>query len=451
MSDSFDRNKFRPTPLTVMKEKDRTDSEKAGIKNNITVPDYHKIEHGKNFFRIYPAHPSTDGKIQTFFEMKSGAYLPMLLPKFEKGEMVMENGAPVLEERKKFVFNALVHGPDGVKKDLIQEYIALANKIAKEHFTDEKKRKEFLEPFQYKKNVVGSGLMIDNKWIVYCDKIEGEKRTLGRLEFGMAVRQALNDIIRREDDGESTINVDPFTDPDDGRAIVIDYNSKAERPQDYYSVGLYAPLVKGGGGQIKLFPLTDEDLEEFMKYEPLSKMFRNVYTRRDFDFALQGITYFDNKFSLGIVETEEFLAIAEEISSWYPETGTADQSVNDVDDRASKPVSTPAPKVATSTPSASKPQGFAPKPGSPVDKKSQELTKEEEEIMNSPIEEKEEEIETVVSNNPSAVPFYSEETPVEEEEEEVPPVPSTPPPTKTTSAGMDRIAALKEKLAQKNK
>jgi hypothetical protein len=117
---------------------------------------------------------------------------------------------------------------------------------------------------------------------------------------------------------------DPFTDLEEGRALVIMYNDKAEKPADYYSVSIDTATesaeMNGRKIQIqKVYPLTDEDLDTLMGFPSLFKTFRNCFKKRDFILQFTGLEFFDKKNGMGIFHSPEFQTVIEEISAYYPE------------------------------------------------------------------------------------------------------------------------------------
>jgi hypothetical protein len=89
--------------------------------------------------------------------------------------------------------------------------------------------------------------------------------------------------------------------------------------------------------------VTDEQLEELSVKEPLYEMFVDVYRQEDFDFALNGLRKFDEKYGYGIFENDEFMSQVNDIQT------ELDEILSKREKKESKAaVSTNADKVATS-------------------------------------------------------------------------------------------------------
>lgn len=324
---AFDRSKFKATSVAATKQADQEVEQVTG-KNGGRGPsaDYHKIIDGMQYHRIYPPHPVDEG--QLYAVPKGVHWIPQEVPEFDKqGNIVKNNKDEVVTKiANRPIFNAKIHG--GFKKDIIEEYIAFAQKIANDTYATEKERKDFLDPITGGYESKYDGIMLRQSWVMYTDMLEVDKngeivrKVLGRLDIGKAIKNRLNAIAATES-GNEPLGTDPFTDPEEGRAISILYNKKASKPQDYYTTEVYAPLIPGAKGQIRLYPLSDSDLEKFETYPSLKKMFIGVYDRKMFDNAVKGLKMFDDEHELGIFAYDEFLDICEELSVELPEDGEA--------------------------------------------------------------------------------------------------------------------------------
>lgn len=346
------RKKLKPTPVAAMEEQDQQLDKTLGRGNRNNTSDYHKIDNGKNVFRIYPPHDSIDektGKPNPFAEPKVVTYIPAMVPERDAdGKEIKENGKTKLKLSAKPVFNAKIHGKtdawgNSVGKDAIEEFIRLTLEKAKVLYPDsEEERKKFCLPIfgQYSKDSSKrvNGIIYQQTWIAYADKIEGEKITFGRLELKKAVKNRLNKIAAIESDNEP-LGTDPFTDLDEGRAIVIIYNKDAEKPEDYYTTEIdnstIDEVVNGRKVKIqKAFPVTDEQLEKFAKVDSLTKIYRNAFTRKDLDIQITGLKMLDDKYKLGVFDTDEFQAILEELVELYPVEESTDEKTEKVQEES---------------------------------------------------------------------------------------------------------------------
>jgi hypothetical protein len=324
----IDRSRFKSTSLAVTQQADQEVSTITGSKkSDNSSADYLNVKDGSGIhkYRIYPPHPADGGEL--YAVAKGVHFLPCDSPKRDKDGAVIKDksGNDVTEIKIRPVFNAKIHG--GYQKDIIEEYVLFAQQIAVETYpNDEKKRKEFLEPIIGGYGSKHSGIMLRQSWVMYVDELlDNGKKIFGRLDIGKAIKERLNKIAASESASEP-LGTDPFTDPEEGRAIKITYDKNAQRAQDYYTTELYAPLVQGGKGQIQLFPLSDDDLEKFETYPSLKKMFIGTYDRKTFDQALKGLKNFDDENEIGVFAYEAFLDVADQLSSVLPETSGDDST-----------------------------------------------------------------------------------------------------------------------------
>lgn len=324
---TFDRSKFKSTSVAKAKQADAEVAAVSGKGDRGPNADYHKIKPGMNYHRIYPPHPGDGGEL--YAVPKGVHWIPQEVPKKDKdGKPIKGAGDKyVMEVATRPIFNAKIHG--GFKKDIIEEYIAFAQKVAEETYPDTAKnfaesRKTFLDPVIGGFGSKHKGIMLRQSWVAYSDEMTVDKdgvvksKILGRLEMGKAVKFRLNSLAATESSNDP-LGTDPFTDPEEGRAIVINYNDKATKPADYYNTEMYAPMIPGGKGMVRLYPLSDDDLIKFDTYPSLKKMFVGTYDRKTFDSAMKGLKMFDDEHELGIFAYEEFLDICEELSVEVPE------------------------------------------------------------------------------------------------------------------------------------
>lgn len=325
---SLDRSKFKATSVAATVEQDKELAASLG-RDGGNYTKYLVFEDGPNLLRIYPPHPEEDGGGDVFAEPKVTVFLPMMVPERDANrQVIMENGRPKLKESVKSVFNSRIHGD--TPKDLVEEYISLALKRleeALEHTQDPAEKAIITNKLNAVRGNYAlkiQGLKYTQKWVMYVNRIVGQTHTFGPIEIGPAVKEALNKIAANVDNGEGAITTDPFTDIEDGRAVKVVYNKNATKPQDYYNVQIDSTFVKQviAGQPYNLprqFPLTDEQLEAFMKVTPLKKRFRGVFKRSDFKLQFEGLEFFDKKHQIGLFQDEEFLNIFEEIDAYYPE------------------------------------------------------------------------------------------------------------------------------------
>lgn len=332
---AIDRSKFKSTQTSSMIEKDKeVETKLRGTSGSL---DYHKIEDGKNLFRAYPAHPVEGEEVEQnqFAETKCVTYLPAMVEEWVDGRVVNgPDGKPKLKEGRKSVFNARIHG--NAPKDLVEEYITFMDKLSKETFTEEAKRKEFMEHIygKYSKNPAEriQSSSYSTTWTMYADKYTSANPnttpTFGRLEIKKTVKERLNKIASQMDTPDQPMETDPFTDVNEGRAFYITFNKDAEKAADYYTTDIDSSTVEEKIGTrtvkvLRTYPLSDEQLENFEKYPSLISMFKNVFKKKDFDFQMEGLKMLDdkikNKYGVGAFAYDKWLDICEEVSNFFPE------------------------------------------------------------------------------------------------------------------------------------
>ena len=334
---ALDRSKFKATVVAAIVEQDKELVSSLG-RDGGNYSKYIKCEDGDNLLRIYPPHPEEDGGGEVFAEPKVTVFLPMMVVERDgNGQPLMEGGKPKLKESVKSVFNSRIHA--NTPKDLVEEYVKLAIETLEEdlkHCQDPVAKSQITDKLNRLKGNYAlkiQGLNYKSAWVMYVDRIVGASNTFGPIEIGIAVKDRINAIAASTDSANNPLATDPFTDLDNGRAIKITYNSKATKPQDYYKTELdntLVPTVIAGAtyNLPRVFPLTDDQLDSFMKATPLAKRFKNCFTRRDYELQFEGLSFFDKKWGIGLFQNSHFLEICEEIDTYYPEVedSTADGS-----------------------------------------------------------------------------------------------------------------------------
>lgn len=325
---AIDKTKFKRTSAAQMQQADANVNRTLGKKER---GDNLSFDDGMNLIRIYPPHPEEDGGGDQFAEPIVTAFVPAIVQEKDKqGNLIWLDNAktrPKMKETVRPVFNSKIHG--GTKKDLLEEYIRLALAKAKDLYGNDKfAREKFLEPIygNFSKNI--NGINYQTKWKMYVDKYPNadpdQKPTFGPIEIKKAVKTRLNKIAAMEA-GNDPMGYEPFTDIEEGRAVKVNYNKDAEKADDYYTTELdmssVEVLLQGGkkGKVTRTYPLSEEQLEKFMQVTPLAKILKGVFKRKDFETQYEGIVLLEKKHNLGVIESEEWADLVEEISEYYPE------------------------------------------------------------------------------------------------------------------------------------
>ncbi len=287
-----DKYKAKSVKITDLKAKKAEEDKLLGANN---FGDYLEFEDGKTKkFKLFPPHDGPD-----FYVMKKEAWITI-----EK-----EDG----ETGRRTVLNSIVHG--GTKRDIIEEYV----QFIKANVKDAEKLK-LLAEWQTK-------IGYDVSWVAYASEIEKKNRKFGLLEFKKTVRDALNKEMFIEDE-DDPIEIDPFTDIDEGLPVLIKYLKKPNKKkgEEYYSLTVGKKAVK----------LTDEELEKFDAAKPLTELFNNVYKMKDFALALEGLQHYDEEHEFDLFEDDRWLEIVEEVKAQYEGDEEEEEDEDDEPKKKSK-------------------------------------------------------------------------------------------------------------------
>ena len=290
------RDKFKATKVAEIKKS--IDNETA-LLGYTSGQEYLRLESGKTTkIRIYPKFPNEN----KYWQMRSYYWLPIVT---NDGEI----------KRRPFS-DARRHG--GMEKDIVDEYI----KFVKSNFSDDEEK-----IFTRQRD----GLAIVNSWVAYASEVGEDDEPLHPKvwEFKKTVRDLLRNLACDED-GDSIIEDDPFTDPNDGLIVRVKFNKQPDkkRGENFYEVSL--------GKTPKKRPLTDEELEEFDKMTPLSELF-DGYSIDDFEDALKSLQTFDEEEGIEAFDMPEWLDVVEEVRSQFKSASKkAKKDEDEDDDKTSK-------------------------------------------------------------------------------------------------------------------
>ena len=287
------RSQFKATSIKALKNKIDKDDATMGVQNN----EYLNLEDGKLLkIRIFPAHPHEEN----FYVSKMCYWLPF----------TNDDG----ESKRRTVLDSIAHG--GTEMDIVREYV----RFAKSRYSDDAEKMEAL---------VGTGMQSNSRnpqysWLCYADSVKEDAELKPKLwEFKKMVRDLLNKLACSEDEDEP-IEVDPFTDPDDGLVLAVKYLKKPNKKkgENYYEVDF---AKTGKKKEAYSRPLTDEELENFMKMRPLSEIIPR-YGMRDFEQALEGLQNFDEENGFDVFDDDEWLEIVEKVKAQYEATDDDDDA-----------------------------------------------------------------------------------------------------------------------------
>lgn len=289
------REKFKATKIKDLKKAVDKDDAMVGVSNN----DYLNLEDGKTLkIRIFPAHPGHE----QFYVPKKCYWL----------SFPAEDGG---DNKRGTVLDSIVHG--GTKMDLVQEYV----KYAKKKYGDDDDKMETLTGTGMNSNALNP----QYSWLCYASIVTPDEELHPKVwEFKKMVRDALNKLAFDEDNDEP-IEVDPFTDPDDGLVLAVKYLKKPNKKkgENYYEVDF---AKTGKKKEAYSRAITDEELEAFSRLKPLNEVVPR-YTKKDFDKALEGLQCWDEEFDFNLFDDDEWLEIVESVKEQY--NGSSDDDDED--------------------------------------------------------------------------------------------------------------------------
>ena len=274
------RSQLKATSIKRLQKQIDEDNAMVGAQSSA---EYLNLEDGKTIkIRIFPCHPGQED----FYVARKCYWM----------SFVGDDG----EQHRGTVLDSRVHG--GTKYDVVEEYV----KYAKKKVGNDADKLEALTGSGPKSN----SLNPQYSWLCYADKINGDDQLRAKLwEFKKMVRDAINKLAFSEDEDE-VIEVDPFTDPDEGLPIMVTYrkNPNKKKGENFYEVAFPK--------KVSARPLTDEEIEYFMTLKPLSEVI-NRYGMRDFERALEGLQNFDTENEIDLFDDEDWLEHLEEIKAQY--------------------------------------------------------------------------------------------------------------------------------------
>ncbi len=292
MSKNDFRSQFKATSVKKLKKfVDEDDAIMGGNSN-----EYLNLEDGKTIkIRIFPAHPGQEG-----FYVKRKCYWMS----FPGNDGELHRGT---------VLDSIAHG--NTKYDLVQEYV----KFAKKMYSNDVAKMDALIGTGPKSN----SLNPQYSWLCYADRVLEDTELRAKIwEFKKMVRDQLNKLTFSEDEDDA-IEVDPFTDVDEGVPVLVKYlkNPNKKKGENYYDVSFPKKQTPR--------PLTDEELEYFANLKPLSEVVP-TYSMSDFERALEGLQNFDEENDFDLFDDENWLEIVEKVKAQY------DAADSDEDDQPKK-------------------------------------------------------------------------------------------------------------------
>jgi hypothetical protein len=339
----FNREKFRDnTSSSSLKAADKSVENTIRTAREGHYAAFHQLEVGINKFALMPSHESIKQMMaditeeianEPFVVSKQIFWLPREVEdKNEKGEVKKDKkGNAMMKTVNMPVFDARIHSD--VKKDIVDVYINTFKKQLEEELgvgndaeiAIKERMLHIFGKFSKNPNERVQGIVGKPSWIMYAEKIVGDQKTFGRLEIGKAVKMRINELIAIEEANQpiGSESNNPFTDIELRRAMTIKYNNKAEDAKLFYITEIDSDIDKDPKSptykQVKFYPLSDTQLEEFLEFPSLSSLYKNCYTKKDFDLAIAGLQLFDDKQEFGVFANQDFLDEAEMMRNLYPD------------------------------------------------------------------------------------------------------------------------------------
>lgn len=337
----LDRSKWKAAPLSTVSETvQQTKQFDTYFGGKGDYAQFWKQRDGITVKRVLPAHEPGDSP-----------YVPMLtsMLKCEVDEKDKEGKVIGKKISNKKIFLATLHG--GYPYDIIEEYIKRVYEQA-EQFQDKEERARFLNPI--------TGYRMGGKngtWVpgirpqleyVYYALIEGK---IWRDSLKPKQMEALNkesaDLCAQND----TAAVDMFSDPSTG--FPIQWSREKDDNNKTVETLKSLPLKMGQTWEdyFDKNAVPDKVLEELDGLPSLQKLYVDCYTKRDFDYALDGLKRFDDANQYQIFAQDDFLDMIEQLQEMVEEkTGDKPSGADGLpfgpSEEEKKPAAAPASKKA---------------------------------------------------------------------------------------------------------
>jgi hypothetical protein len=316
---NFDRSKYQGTVIASIKK--TQDDAKKNSKNFNTGGDgdyvnFFKVEAGNNILRVAPAH-----------DTKDSPYVPvrtaMLKCKVEKRDADYKPTGEFEVKLKKIFISTFHSGKDEfgkplIPKDVIETYIGYVIRQAEEkHTRGSEDFKKYLNPINgYRAGGKWvSGIKPSTEFVCYGWNSSHELVKAGLFEKWM---KDMNEASLKES-GDDVFALDIFSDPNTGFPLCISKTTD-DKNKTTYKVEVERP-ARGESWEafFQRTNPTDEQLMKFGDVKSLKDTYYNVYSTKDFNFAIDGLKRFDEENGYGIFANDEFMDEVEEIAALVPE------------------------------------------------------------------------------------------------------------------------------------
>lgn len=302
----FDKSKFKKQSIEDV-EAEVKQAEKTMYKGGKSYTGFATVQKGKNVFRVVPAM----GKAYVACKMSK---LRVEVPTYDANGKVTGK-----EVKDKNVFCADIHGKNLLKgKDPIVLYCDYVRKKASEEYQDDVERRKFLNPIMgYKKgNKFVWGI---NPSLAYVCYVYQGSKDFARLQLYGTWMNRIKEISVEMSDDE-TVSFDIFSQLEGAYPLVITMGEDDKGKKTY---SLSAGVPKKGQSWDEFFEetaISDEDMEYFLNEVPtLEEIYKDVYSQKDFNMALDGLKRFDEENGYDIFADDGFLTEIEEMAAMIPD------------------------------------------------------------------------------------------------------------------------------------
>lgn len=290
MAVKFDRSKFKVNVETIQEvtKKAQATMPKMGNWVSFVTP-----EEGKNYYRVLPAFQGSP-----YVALKTSK-LDCKVPVYDKeGSLTGE------EVKSKNVYCADIHGADILNgMDPIVTYIRYV-RAAAEEIQDKNERDSFLAPITGYKTKKGEwvwGIEPMLNFVCYV-LVDGE---IQRLQLRPAWMKEMKNLSVQASEDES-LSLDIFSDADAGHPLCI--NKYKENKKTKFDLSAVFPKKSQSWDDFfEENKITDAVLEKLSAMDSLEKSYVNVYKKKDWDLALDGLQRFDEANGYNIFADDEFL------------------------------------------------------------------------------------------------------------------------------------------------
>lgn len=303
---AFDRSKFKVNVNEVdevVKKAQKTMGRSGGAWVQFLTP-----EEGKNIYRVVPAFPP--GK--TYVPLKR-AKLDCEVPVYDKDGNI--TGTKV---EPKDVFCADIHGEHLLGgRCPIMSYIKYV-KAKAEEIQDKEERKKFLYPitgYASKKGWVW-GIEPMLSFVCYALAEDGE---IYKLQLRPQWMTAMKKISIEQSEDEA-LSLDIFSDPDNGHPLCITKEKDEKTKKFVFSVDAVMPKkTQQWNDFFEENAISDATFAKLHELTSLSDSYVDVYRKKDWELALDGLQRFDEANGYGVFAEEEFLNELAEMAEMIPE------------------------------------------------------------------------------------------------------------------------------------